>query len=276
MMSEQLDRKTGIFACDKSSVFSNIPRVLGRKAKHNTEVIHTSLNAPIGGIYNMSLNTDIFLVVWRRIFHKEDYHKYDWTVKVDPDAVFLPARLRLRVASDEAQRDAGSAKGVFLNNCKIGNHGPIEVISTLGMEVFRKGVDRCIKKNYAPVDEIGEDVFTRRCWKHLGVTQLDDFHLLSEINCFENPTPCFSGKVVFHPFKTVPDFLQCLDQASHGESAPLPAACNALGCGRNFEPSHPCQCNEACIAHGNCCDDYEVICAKAGLIDEIIVKAGLI
>lgn len=262
LMDTQLNQRVGIFQCDSYSVFSNVrTAIANNETVVETEVIDSSLEAPIGGTFNMSLNTKIFLKVWHRIFEVEEYARHDWTVKVDPDAVFLPDRLRRRVAREEAQITSTLQRGVYLNNCKIGNHGPIEVISTHGMEVFRGGIDRCVEKNYAPVNKIGEDVFTRRCWTHLGVTPLDDFQLLSEINCFENPTPCFSGKAVFHPFKTKESFLQCLKEAREGKAPPgLPHACENLGCSHHYMGEHTCQCNGECSSFGNCCDDYKAVC----------------
>jgi len=261
LMDTQLNQRVGIFQCDSYSVFSNIrTAIANNETVVQTEVIDDSLEAPIGGILNMSLNTEIFLKVWRRIFEVQEYALHDWTIKVDPDAVFLPDRLRRRVAREEAQITAQLQQGVYLNNCKIGNHGPIEVISTHGMEVFRRGIDRCVEKNYAPVNEIGEDVFTRRCWRHLGVTPLDDFDLLSEVNCFENPTPCFSGKAVFHPFKTKESFMRCLEEAREGKAPRLPHACEHLGCSHHYEGEHSCQCNGECSSFGNCCDDYKAVC----------------
>lgn len=263
LIQTQLDHHTGIFQCDNCSIFSNVDiNIVSDDAIFHTEVINSTLVAPVGGIYNMSLNTDIFLMVWKRVFEDERYMWHDWTVKVDPDAVFIPDRLRIRVGEKEAQHGAMLPRGVFLNNCKIGNHGPIEVISTKGMEAFRQGADGCIDKNYAPIDEIGEDVFTRRCWKHVGVEPLDDFHLLSEINCFENPTPCYSGKVVFHPFKTAESYMRCLEEAKTGKASAvgLPPACHSLGCSHHYQPGTPCQCNGQCKGFGNCCDDYEAFC----------------
>jgi len=261
LMDAQLNQRVGIFQCDGFTVFSNLrTAIANNETVVHTEVIDSSLEAPIGGTYNMSLNTEIFLKVWRRIFEVEDYAHHDWTIKVDPDAVFLPDRLRRRVATEQAQITAQLKQGVYLNNCKIGNHGPIEVISVHGMDMFRDGIDRCVEKNYAPVNEIGEDVFTRRCWRHLGVTPLDDFHLLSEINCFENPTPCFSGKAVFHPFKTKESFLRCLKEAREGKAPHLPHSCENLGCSHHYQGRHPCQCNGECSSFGNCCDDYKAVC----------------
>lgn len=259
LMSIQLDRSLGIFDCDKYAVFSNARRQIGHTASAYTEVIEGSLEAPLGGLYNMSLNTDIFLKAWRHIFRDKVYLRYAWTVKVDPDAVFFASRLRSRVA--RVQDLAGDEHGVYLNNCRIGNHGPIEVISHRGMVVLSEGLGTCTDENVAPTEESGEDVFARRCLRRLGVKARDDFELLSEINCFENPTPCISGKAVFHPFKSERPFLQCVAEATGDYSPPLQRpTCKIFGCSKDYVSGIPCQCNDQCGSFGNCCEDYEDRC----------------
>ena len=39
-------------------------------------------------------------------------------------------------------------KSVFLNNCKIGLHGPIEVISRAGVETYARGLQRCLEAGH--------------------------------------------------------------------------------------------------------------------------------
>jgi len=279
LMATQLRHSTGIFACDGYTVFSSQALALDQKGVVKAEVIDGSLVAPIGGLYNMALNSEIFVRVWRRVFEAKRYVSFGWVVKVDPDAVFLPARLRKHCSSLPALQGSEKPKGVYLNNCKIGNHGPIEVISSAGVATFSEGIDQCIEEKYAPFTDVGEDVFVRRCLRNLGVQQLDDFQLLSEINCFENPSPCTADKVTFHPFKQPAAFLQCLAQAT-GETttaapppppAPVAAAavppaaaasrsCAAVGCHGGFVKDRPCQCNEACGHFKNCCPDYAATC----------------
>ena len=83
----------------------------------------------IGGTWNTALNTKVFAKVWHRVFDDKLFEESDWTVKVDPDAVFLPWRLREHLLGARPQEE------VFLNNCRAGLHGPIEVVSRGGMEV---------------------------------------------------------------------------------------------------------------------------------------------
>jgi len=40
------------------------------------------------------LNTLVFIKAWQLVKWDGRYQKHDWTVKVDPDAVFFPERLR--------------------------------------------------------------------------------------------------------------------------------------------------------------------------------------
>ncbi|CAE6935900.1 unnamed protein product, partial [Symbiodinium sp. KB8] len=56
----------------------------------------------------------------------QDFLSAEWLVKVDPDTVWAPTRLRhyLREHSWGIGGD-----GIYFNNCEEGLHGPIEVFS---------------------------------------------------------------------------------------------------------------------------------------------------
>merc|ERR1712176_1687269 len=82
-----------------------------------------------------------------------------------------------------------------------------------GMEAYKAGMPKCVRANVSDFDKYGEDVFLRRCLSYLDVEEVNDYGLLSEINCFENPSPCVSGKVSFHPFKDSASYFQCLAEA---------------------------------------------------------------
>merc|ERR1719291_307212 len=111
-----------IFACDEYVVYSNVsmevvPGVV-------TSAILGSLKVKLGGKFGTAMNTNVFLKVWAKLFSERRFSLHDWTVKVDPDAVFLPERLRSILANYEEV-----SEGVYLNNCKFGLHGPVEVFS---------------------------------------------------------------------------------------------------------------------------------------------------
>jgi hypothetical protein len=248
LITMQLNHSIGIFACDTATVYSNeaIPISVGGKSIL-TGVIEGSLKCRFGGAYGMALNTHIFINLWKKVFEDRQFEQHDWTAKVDPDAVFIPSRLRKRRAKEEQYR------GTFLNNCKIGLHGPLEVISRAGMLTFKAGLALCVEANVADPYVYGEDVFLRRCLRYLGVQKTDDFGLLSEIDCFENPGDCTNGKVSFHPFKDVYSYLEC---QRHSEMEPY---CRVLGC-VPFDPVLPCQCNSECAGYSSCCADYSTTC----------------
>merc|ERR1712050_116552 len=105
-------------------------------------------------------------------------------------------------------------KPIFFGNCRYGLHGPIELLSRTATEFFKEDIDRCITGSpVVDFNEAGEDVFVDRCLLLLGVDKIENFDLLSEIACHENPSPCGGKKVSFHPFKTPELYFQCLEQA---------------------------------------------------------------
>jgi len=210
LIVSQLDKGVGIFACEAYAVLSS--EVL--KLEAGGRVVNTGnigdMKCEYGGQWNLALNTDIFVRAWKWVFTDATYLTTDFTVKVDPDAVFLPSRLH------HLLRHADGAESVYYNNCDQGLHGPIEVVSRGGTERFAEGVVECESKLKDEYNEWGEDVFIRHCLGFLGVSRVDNFQLLSEDHCFEEDPAhdgCHSGKVSFHPFKTVDSYFQCWHEA---------------------------------------------------------------
>lgn len=212
LIKTQLQRRAGVFACDGHSVFSNIsvelsPGPLGRIA---TEIVPGSLVCAFGGEYNTALNSEIFVRVWDKVITDGKYLSYDWTVKLDPDAVFIPSRLRDHV------HGRSSSNIMYLNNCDEGLHGPVEVLSLGGMKAFSLGLQNCRATLQQEWMTYGEDVWLRRCMGLLGISRQDDYLLLREKACkpFTDPIPCVNaGAVSFHPLKTPELYVQCLTQA---------------------------------------------------------------
>lgn len=207
----QLGGSHSIFACESQAVFSSEKMLL----KHdNGRTFHTEdigdMHCEYGGPYSLALNSEIFIRAWKRVFSNADYLSADLTVKVDPDAVFFPSRLRTLM------HKADPKANVYFNNCDHGLHGPIEVLTRGGMQTFAEGIVDCEEALRHEYSEWGEDVFVRHCLGLLKVNRVDEFHLLSEDHCFhEDPAHegCFSGKVSFHPFKTVDGYFKCFGQA---------------------------------------------------------------
>lgn len=209
LVKHQLERSVGIFACDFPALMSQSRFLLESGDKSIWTRSIGDMNCTYGGKWNLALNSEVFLRAWKRVFEDADYLSAKWTVKLDPDTVFMPSRLlRLLHSSDPDAR-------VYFNTCDEGLHGPIEVVARGGMESFAAGVLDCEVALKGEWKEWGEDVFLRHCLGLLHVDRVDLFQLLSETNCFhEDPRHdgCFSGKAAFHPFKDIESYMKCQSQ----------------------------------------------------------------
>jgi len=210
LLAMQHRRNVSLFACDEYSIYSN--RVLDVDGV-KTGVVNSDLKCGMGGEFGTALNLDIFIAVWTRVVSDAVFERHDWTVKVDPDAVFYPHRLKniLRIHPE-------SKTGVFLNNCKFGMHGPVEVFSRNAVTAWAMGSPKCVEhfqKKCGGDCFWGEDLFIDQClWKVLGVRRDNDFRLLLEDHCAppEGWDSCTdSDRVAFHPFKSIDGYKNCLE-----------------------------------------------------------------
>jgi len=221
LVRNQLNKGVSIFQCDAWAVYSDTATWLtpGPPVKIMTTLIGTSLEAPEGQIEHI-LNTDIFIQAFAKVREHKHYNQQDWIVKIDPDAVFLPDRLRTHLQAAAPERGSN----LYFWNCPASFKlfGAVEVFSKQAMDLFFDNLDRC--KTEFPWQEWGEDLFLRRCMDLLGVEHKEDFGLLTDAYCGEQPYPCDSGKVAFHPFKAPETYFKCLEEATGGEPTPAPPA----------------------------------------------------
>jgi len=214
LLSLQHQERTGIFGCDEYAVYSN--KVIEVAPAVITAVVSTDLKCDTGGEFKTALNTDIFMAVWTKVIQGGRYRYNDWTAKVDPDSVFFPQRLLSVVSVYHA--DASEPRGVYLNNCKFGLHGPLEVFSKFAVSTWAAGSAKCVQH----FDTLcsgpclwGEDMFIDQCLeKVLLVKRLNVWSLLSEAHC-DSPDwqECKSGAVAFHPFKHEDEYRTCMENA---------------------------------------------------------------
>merc|ERR1712156_1224846 len=104
---------------------------------------------------------------------------YDWVVKVDPDAVFLPERLR-----DRIQWMPRTTSGVMLQNCQYVDYGFFGNLEVLSVEAFDTTIDGACKAK-RPTDEK-----KNKKWH----------------------SDCKVKVPAFHPFKKPTEYFECLDQ----------------------------------------------------------------
>lgn len=225
LMRAQFDLGIGIFdpACDAWAVFSNdtISMSCGSNdTKFDTTIMGGSLEAPRGGEYNTAMNTGVFERFWDAVIWDGRAQSYDWLVKVDADTLFFPGRLK-QILSTNLADGSEPPGGLFLNDCHLGMHGPIEVFGKEALKSYAQGRNECV--NGQAGEHGQEDVYLRECFKQLGVMMVDAFNILLEgMNaCEEKPSaaaarplpPCFAPEAAFHPFKNIRSMMHCWAEA---------------------------------------------------------------
>lgn len=203
---------TSLFACDSAEVFSN--KEIALTSEVSTIKVHDlSLDCEFGGEFGTALNLDIFLKIWEKVFERGRWAVHEWTVKVDPDAVFFPDRLRTVLA-----HHVEPPNGLYINNCKFGMHGPIEVFSKNAVGAFQAARETCTAyfTQLCQGDcKWGEDIWVDQCLEYLNVKRENEWQLLVEDHCdapvpWSATTACDGNHVSFHPFKDIDSYAQCM------------------------------------------------------------------
>jgi len=215
----QFQERASIFACDEYAVYSNTRFEVAPNLW--TGFVNSSLKCDMGGEFGTALNTGIFLALWANIVFDGRFVYHDWTVKADPDSVFLPDRLRLHLMNHFEE-----ARGVYINNCKFGFHGPLEVFSRNAVKAWALGATSCVR-HFTDLCSgpcgWGEDMFIDQCLhRKLNVRRASDFRLLLEDHCDppENWQECTNHTVAsFHPFKTQEAWKTCLENTRQAAKA---------------------------------------------------------
>lgn len=213
LISMQFDEGASLFNCDEYGVYSNKHMEVAPGVW--ASVVNSTLQCEMGGEFGTALNTGIFLAVWAKIIADGRFLYHDWTVKVDPDAVFLPSRLRSHLMNHLEDE-----RGVYINNCKFGLHGPLEVFSRNAVKVWALGAADCVTyftELCSGMCGWGEDMFIDQCLKRkLKVRRDNDFAMLLEDHCQppKHWDDCTNtSAVAFHPFKTNDGWRTCYHHA---------------------------------------------------------------
>merc|ERR1711920_492443 len=201
LLEEQLKKKVSIFACNAYAVYSDAQVSLGGglstiKVEDKEGDFHFAKRKTTGSW----VNTGMFKQIWKRLSDAGTYKKYDWTVKVDPDAVFVPARLVSRI-----RWLPRLANGIYLDKCN----------TAIPWKVGVKGGE------YGPM---GEDLFAEKCMEKNGVSKVEAFDISIDGACpADRPGNLKKSKhwhgnckdvvsaAAIHPFKKVSDYFECLD-----------------------------------------------------------------
>lgn len=220
LLNWQSQHSAGIFACDKTTVYSNRIMPVGNTMTH---MVDSDLKCKYGGDSQSALNSWIFIAVWKAVVKDGYFRTYDWTVKADPDAVFLPHRLKTVLASHTG--------APYVNNCQYGMHGPIEVLGRIAMEKleesYQESADgrapkRCVEGLH--FGQWGEDMFLDQCLSKIyGLKAPIENRLMCEDHCdcsdfYWCSASKYPDRVSFHPFKTVDAYSNCIANALAGST----------------------------------------------------------
>merc|ERR1719336_1271283 len=110
----------GIFACEQWDVFSDVQVAL------DTGVVTTKVEDKFGEFHQLKrkvsgtwVNWGIFYQVWVKIREVGKWQSADYTIKVDADAVFVPARLRTWLSSKPGDSPHGRLHHQSRRRCRF-------------------------------------------------------------------------------------------------------------------------------------------------------------
>merc|ERR1740121_3032263 len=182
-------RHAGIFDCDSNAVYPGV-----RTSTYDT---------PEG---QFAANAELFANIWKQFGADGLYKNYDWTVKADPDTVFIPQRLRERLQG----LGVNANEAVYVKNTGLvpwGFLGPIEVLSKAAVDQLTA---RIASDCRAGVSE-GEDGWLNDCLENkIGIPARVDTNLLysgCQIDACGDAT-----FVAFHFYKDPGSWGSCLDR----------------------------------------------------------------
>jgi hypothetical protein len=156
------------------------------------------------------INTDVFINVWDQVKQDGRYLRYDWTIKVDADAAFVPDRLRshlwqlrppagVPVYLKNTNLDAGLSNGQFL--------GAIEILSKKAAQTYfdlsQPGCKDTLGLN------TGEDGYLKGCLDALGIGFMHDGNIMKPDSAASFCSDTLH--VAFHPLKCPGSIQMCYD-----------------------------------------------------------------
>mmetsp|Transcript_45635 Transcript_45635/g.105415 ORF Transcript_45635/g.105415 Transcript_45635/m.105415 type:complete len:453 (-) Transcript_45635:68-1426(-) len=219
----QLRNHTGIFGCDSTAVLSGKRMFLGygHNMSNGTRVkVYSWLNpakkVPMGNLQggddtNSFKNANIFIQAWKILNSSGAVFGHDWTVKVDPDAVFFAHRLRGRLIRYKDRREP-----IYLKNCDRAGpqlYGALEVFNEQAMIAYKEKGLTC---DSLPWGGWGEDKWADQCMQHVGAEAQSDYELVGDHRCMS--AECYDTvRAAFHDYKTEALYYECWQHSTQEE-----------------------------------------------------------
>jgi len=225
LIKSQFTGRAGIFGCNDYAVISKEEMKLGKDdCDNDVHTLQEDLPTVKKGMYGVNamtsswLNVPVFTLCLDRLLKEGQVWENDFTVKMDPDAVFFPERLGSLLLEHKG-------KPMFTTNCRfwggdqVGKlFGSIEVLSKQAIGTYKAKIDTC--KNL-PWQGWGEDYWMQHCMKAVGVPGVIIADQVSDNTCPQGGFgACSEQKVVFHPKKDAGQWWDCWKQ-SKGEPSQM-------------------------------------------------------
>lgn len=226
-----------IFACDSWDVFADVNVSLGGYTTIAVEDRFGEFHQIKRTDTDSWVNWGMFYQVWVKVREVGKWEQFDYTVKVDADAVFHPGRLRNWLSTKKGD----SPHGVYFENCQnvqYGFFGSLEVMTHTAVTVLTKYLENC-HAVFAPCANKGcdwewgpwgEDVFVQRCMDHHYVDKMEGFDMSTDGACeSDRPTDEKKNKkwhatdcsqvagAAAHPFKKPKDYFKCMSEMTGGQ-----------------------------------------------------------
>lgn len=246
LLLKQKQNSVGIFACDMWRVYSDVDANLDeyKIIKVSGDDFYQSRRPDVGGWGgNQWINTPFYRQVWKKIYEEYPqggFSTKQWTVKADPDTLFIPARLSARL-----QNQPVPATGLYIEHCKgvdYGFFGSLEVMSKTAALILFQNLEKCYngELNWKG-DELaqkygwyGEDLFAQRCMDLHNVKKIWQFDLVADGTCpqgrpwgkekekkwIPDVETCRARDtfVAFKPLKFSDNYFACLSAINGGRS----------------------------------------------------------
>lgn len=223
LVRSQLVGKFGIFNCNEFAVVTRQGKAVDlgpHPTKANTSVLtwpnpmapDVKGNPQFGDQTDSWKNANTFRAAWGSLIDSGGMWKHDWIVKIDPDTVFFPDRLRRHIMNKT--RPPEGPGEFYLLNCFFGEgriYGSIEVYSVRAVLGFKANGSKC---DSLDASTMGEDLFMEQCMRILygSKNAVKDFKLVGDDHCTK--AGCEDKwRVGFHPFPKVVDYWNCANTA---------------------------------------------------------------
>lgn len=217
LVAMQFNRSMSIFHCEKYAVYSSQQLILPGGLR--VRKMNTTQMSELGGQWGTALNTNTFMALWRAVILDGDYLTVNWIIKVDPDTVWFPSRLKV-LLHDHGYLNSSNipADGMSLINCNLGFeslHGPLEIFSQNALRTLAVKSAACFDTLiYWGDAQWGEDEWIDQCmFKDTHVKRVYEAKVLAEDHCNHWPgwRSCTADRVGFHPFKDIGQHIACYE-----------------------------------------------------------------